>query len=131
MERPKQQALAFLLGAVLVGGVVGFSADRMLRRDDTSIAEKRKAMYDDLGLQDVQRRSMDSLFDARNCQYAAIFNPIQPALDSLRASTRAQMNRILTADQRAKLESRRKDDDARHAGERQRLKDACGVRAGA
>ena len=50
MDRPKQQAIAFLLGAVLVGGVVGFSADRMIRRDDMSIAEKRKAMYDDLDM---------------------------------------------------------------------------------
>jgi hypothetical protein len=126
MERPKQQALAFLLGAVLVGGVVGFSADRMLQRDDQTIAEKRKAMYDDLGLQPVQRSSMDSLFDARNCQYDAIFRPIQPALDSLRAATRAQMNEILTADQRAKLEVRRKDDDGRHAAERKHIQEACG-----
>ena len=125
MERPKQQALAFLLGAVLVGGVVGFSADRMLRHDDLSIAEKRKAMYDDLGLQPAQRASMDSLFDARNCQYDAIFRPIQPALDSLRTATRGQMNLILTADQRAKLDARRKDDDARRDDERKRIQRSC------
>lgn len=125
MQRPKQQALAFLLGAVLVGGVVGFSADRVLRRDDSSVAAKRKAMYDDLDLQPRQRAAMDSLFDARNCQYDAIFRPIQPALDSLRATTRAQVNLILTAEQRAKLDARRKDDDARHDAERRRIRSAC------
>lgn len=125
MDRPKQQAIAFLLGAVLVGGVVGFSADRMIRHDDMSIAEKRKAMYDDLDMSPAQRVAMDSLFDARNCQYDAIFRPIQPALDSLRVATRDRMNQILTAEQRAKLDTRRKDDDTHRAEERSRIQAAC------
>src|SRR4030088_541130 len=108
MQRPKQQALAFLLGAVLVGGVVGFSADRVFHRDDTSMAAKRKAMYDDLDLRPAQRAAMDSLFDARNCKYDSIFKAIRPALDSLKADTRARTSAILTPDQRAKLESRRR-----------------------
>lgn len=125
MERPKQQALAFLLGAVLVGGVVGFSADRMVRRDDPSLASRRKAMYDDLDLTAPQRLALDSLFDARNCQYDVIVRPIQPAVDSLKLATRAQMDRILTAAQRDKLDRRRKDDDARHESERKRIQAAC------
>ena len=126
MERTKQQAIAFLLGAVLVGGVVGFSADRMFRRDEMSIAERRKALYDDLDMSPAQRASMDSLFDARNCQYDAIFRPIQPALDSLRTATRDKMNLILTAEQRAKLDVRRKsDDDAHRNDERKRIQAAC------
>jgi len=125
MQRPKQQAIAFLLGAVLVGGVVGFSADRMFHRADMSIADKRKAMYDDLDLQPTQRSAMDALFDARNCQYDSIFRPVQPALDSLRVTTRAQMNQILTADQSIKLDNRRKDDDTRHDAERRRIQGAC------
>src|SRR5689334_7678834 len=79
MERPKQQALAFLLGAVLVGGVMGFSADRVFRREDTSVSAKRQAMYDDLGLSPAQRAAMESLLDARNCRYDAIFKTIQPS----------------------------------------------------
>ena len=125
MQRPKQQAIAFLLGAVLVGGVVGFSADRVFRRDDVTIAERRKAMYDDLDMTPVQRASMDSLFDARNCQYDAIFRPIQPALDSLRMATREKMNQILTAEQRSRLEQRRRDDDARKDEERKHIQAAC------
>jgi hypothetical protein len=125
MERPKQQALAFLLGAVLVGGVVGFSADRVFRHDDVSLVARRKAMYDDLGLAAPQRATLDSLFDARNCQYDLIVRPIQPALDSLRLATRAQMDRILTGEQRTKLETRRKDDDAKKDAERTRIQAAC------
>ncbi len=126
MERPKQQALAFLLGAVLVGGVVGFSADRVFRRDETSIAAKRKALYDDLELQSAQRAAMDSLFDARNCKYDAIFRPIQPALDTLKLETRGRINAILTTEQRARLDVRRREDDARKDAERQRIQAACG-----
>lgn len=126
MERPKQQALAFLLGAVLVGGVLGFSADRVFRRDDTSITAKRKALYDDLKLRPAQRAAMDSLFDARNCRYDAIFQPIQPALDTLKMQTRGRIDAILTAEQRTRLEARRRDDDARKDAERQRMKAACG-----
>jgi hypothetical protein len=125
MERPKQQALAFLLGALLVGGVVGFSADRVFRRDDISLAARRKALYDDLGLASAQRSQLDTLFDARNCQYEAIFQPIQPAIDSLRLATRAQMDRILSAEQRARLEARRRDDDAKKDDEHRRIQAAC------
>jgi Spy/CpxP family protein refolding chaperone len=125
MHRPKQQALAFLLGAVLVGGVVGFSADRVFRRDDTSIAARRKAMYDDLDLQPAQRAAMDSLFDARNCRYDSILSAIRPALDSLKTDTRARTNAILTPEQRTKLESRRKDHDTKDEAERQRIQAIC------
>jgi hypothetical protein len=125
MQRPKQQALAFLLGAVLVGGVVGFSADRVFRTSDSSIAARRKALYDDLGLQPSQRATLDSVFDASNCQLEAVFRPIQPALDSIKSARRAQMNAILTPEQRVRLEARRKDDDARRDSERKRIKAAC------
>jgi hypothetical protein len=125
MHRPKQQALAFLLGALLVGGVVGFSADRVFRRDDTSIEAKRIAMYDDLGLQPAQRSAMDSLLDSRNCQFEAVLAPIQPALDSIRNSTRTQIDRILTQAQRTKLDVRRRENDARHEADRKRIQAGC------
>jgi hypothetical protein len=125
MERPKQQALAFVLGIALACGVAGFASYPLMHRDDGSLAARRKALYDDLGLATAQRASLDSLFDARNCQYDAIFQPIQPALDSLKLATRAQMDRILSADQRAKLEIRRKDDDAKKDEERRRIQSAC------
>lgn len=126
MQRPKQQALAFLLGAVLVGGVVGFSADRVFRSGgETSITARRAALYDDLDLDAKQRATLDSVFDDSNCQLEALFKPLQPALDSIKNARRAQMNAILTPAQRQKLEARRKDDDARRDSERKRIKSAC------
>ena len=125
MERPKQQALAFLLGAVLVGGVLGFSADRMMRQPDDTIQARRQRMYDDLDLAKAQRAALDSVFDSSNCQLDALFAPLHPAYESIKAARRSQMNAILTPDQRARIDVRRKDDDARHDAERQRMKAVC------
>ena len=125
MQRPKQQALVFLLGALLVGGVVGFSADRAFRRDEDTVEARRKAMYDDLALQPAQRAAMDSMLDARNCQLETVYAPIQPTVDSIKAATRIQMNAILTAEQRTRLEVRRREMDQKHAIERAHMKAAC------
>jgi hypothetical protein len=126
MERPKQQALAFLLGALLVGGVLGFSADRVLRQGELTPAQRRAAFYEDIGITDQQRPAIDSILDDRNCRMDSVVKTIQPALDSIKTASRAHMDRLLTPDQHARLEARRKDDAARHAAERKRLKPPCG-----
>ena len=125
MQRPKQQALAFLLGALLVGGVVGFSADRVFRQTDNSISARRKRMYDDLALAQPQRQALDSVFDASNCQLDALYSPLEPAYDSIKAARRMQINAILTAEQRQRLEARRKDEEVRRDAERKRIKATC------
>lgn len=126
MERPKQQAIAFLLGALLVGGVVGFSADRVLRQDELTPAQRRAQFYEDIGITPEQRPVLDSLLDARNCRMDSVVKTFQPALDSIKAASRMQMDRLLTPEQHARLEARRKDDAARHAAERKRQKPPCG-----
>ena len=126
MERPKQQALAFLLGALLVGGVLGFSADRVFRQEQLTPAQRRAQFYEDIGISVQQRPVLDSLLDDRNCRMDSVVKTIQPALDSIKAASRTQMDRLLTPDQRARLEVRRKDDQARHAADRQRQKPPCG-----
>ncbi|MDB4914851.1 MAG: hypothetical protein JWM95_2495 [Gemmatimonadetes bacterium] len=126
MQRPKQQALAFLLGALLVGAVVGFAGDRVFHnKDDSSIVARRTRFYDDLGLQAAQRTVLDSIFDENNCQMDALVKPLQPALDSLKAARRSAMSAVLTPAQRALLDARRKDLDARHDAERKQIKSAC------
>lgn len=126
MERPKQQALAFLLGALLVGGVLGFSADRVFRQAELTPAQRRAAFYEDIGITTQQRPVLDSIIDDRNCRMDSVVKTIQPALDSIKASSRATMDQLLTTEQRARLEARRKDDAARHAADRKRQKPPCG-----
>jgi Spy/CpxP family protein refolding chaperone len=123
MQRSKQQALMFLLGALLVGAILGFSADRVFgeKRADTPAA-RRQAMYDDLQLTAAQRAAMDSLLDQRHCQIARTLASVEPRLDSIRASARTQMDRLLTPEQRNRLEARRAK--WRKDGEKQRRDEA-------
>jgi Spy/CpxP family protein refolding chaperone len=114
MQRSKQQALMFLLGAVLVGGVLGFSAERVMihgAKDHSWAA--RTAMYDDLGLSPSQRAAMDSALDEKNRRVDSLLKPVKPQIDSVRANARAQFYRIFTADQRAKFEARVSEDSLR------------------
>ena len=109
MTRSKQQALMFLLGAVLVGGALGFSADRVLGHDAPNHWAGRTRMYDDLALTGEQRSRMDSLLDDRNCQINAVMKPVRPQLDSIKDVAHQQMLQILTPEQQAKLEIRRRE----------------------
>lgn len=124
MPRPKQQALMFLLGAVLVGGVLGFSAERVLGRAPQRPQVGREVMYDDLGLSQAQRAAMDSVLDTRQDQIQALLKPIQPQLDSVKANARAQFRRILTADQWEKFQGRVKEDEARRKADSVRREQA-------
>jgi Spy/CpxP family protein refolding chaperone len=109
MTRSKQQAMMFLLGAVLVGGALGFSADRVLNNDKPRNWAPRQRMYEDLALTETQRVTMDSLLDEQNCRVGAVMKPVRPLLDSIRSLARQQMAQILTPGQVAKLESRRQE----------------------
>jgi hypothetical protein len=109
MTRPKSVALAFLSGAVLVGGLLGFTADRVMfaeqlceRKQDQGRLRERLAA--DLGLDDGQRATVDSLIDARDVRMRALYDPVRPKADSLYLETRDQIRQVLTPEQRAKFE---------------------------
>ena len=112
MARPKQQALLFLLGAVLVGGVLGFSADRVMQRRPHNWAE-RSTMYDDLGLTTAQRAAADSIWDATNCAITRVYEPMRPTLDSIRNDGRRRFRALLTPDQLSRLTARLTADSLR------------------
>ncbi len=113
MQRSKHPALMFLLGAVLVGGVLGLSADRVLARSDEHRAwAMRERMYDDLGLSPAQRVAMDSAIDVRHHQIDSIITPLKPQLDAVRAAAQQQFQRIMTPEQWAKFRARQQQDSA-------------------
>jgi Spy/CpxP family protein refolding chaperone len=120
MTRSKQQALMFLLGAVLVGGALGFSADRVLGSDAAKHWAGRTRMYDDLALTQEQRSRMDSLLDDRNCQINAVMKPVRTQLDSIKDVAHQQMLQILTPEQQSRLEARRREMQVRDSIEKVR-----------
>jgi len=118
MQRSKQQALTFLLGAALVGGALGFSADRyMVHERVVSQYGPRARFYDAIGLTQAQRATLDSLAFQQECAVKAVLTPHDSALKAIRSRFRAQGDSVLTKEQLAKLEQRRKEMQTRRQAE--------------
>jgi Spy/CpxP family protein refolding chaperone len=107
--RSRQTASMFLLGALLTGGVLGFSANRVfadgrkLRFSDQTRA-MRQQLADRLDLTPAQRERVDSILDDRHRQMNDVLKPVRPKMDSIRLNARAQIRRILTPAQEVEFE---------------------------
>jgi hypothetical protein len=105
MQQSKNLAIAFLLGAVVVGGALGFTADRVMLRDRISRPEGgRPALADRLQLDAAQRSKLDSIVDDRHKRYDLIMSTVRPALDSVKKRARDEIRLILTPTQLAEFE---------------------------
>jgi hypothetical protein len=107
MQRSKQQALMFLLGALLVGGVVGASAIKVMDKKPQRVPA-RVQMYDDIGIDSALRVKMDSVLDETNCKTAEIMRAMRPSLDSVQAEGFKTLVDMMTPAQHAAFEARRK-----------------------
>ena len=123
MQRSKSLAMMFLLGAALVGGVLGFTADRMLVRDQ--LCPKlggQQAMRDriaaELGLDAAQRARFDSILIARNARIDSLQLPIRPQMDSLIQAARAEIRTMLTPAQQARYDELKREIDRNRAERR-------------
>lgn len=105
MQRSKQQALMFLLGAVLVGGVLGFSAERVMNKKPARVPA-RVQMYDDIGIDSAQRVTMDSVLDETNCKLGDVSRPLRPKLDSVRTEGFNSIKALMTPVQREAFDAR-------------------------
>lgn len=118
MQRSKQQALMFLLGAVLVGGAVGFSADRYIGHEKFATQYgPRSRFYDELGLTHEQRTTLDSIAFKQDCAVRQVLAPHDSALRAIRTRFQAQRDSVLTKDQLRQMDARRKDIQARREAE--------------
>jgi hypothetical protein len=122
MQRSKQQALMFLLGATLVGGALGFSANRYLMHDKTmsQFGASRAKFYDEIGLTQQQRNTLDSLAFSEECTVRTVLAPVDSNLKAIQRRFRSQRDSVFTKDQLAKLEARRTEMDARRKAEREK-----------
>jgi hypothetical protein len=121
MQRSKQQALMFLLGAVLVGGALGFSAAGYLSHEKfASQYGPRSRFYDEMGLSAQQRSTLDSLSFQQDCVIKSVLAPQQGKLDSIRGSFKAQWRAVFTKEQLVKYDARRKEIQARREAEQQK-----------
>lgn len=108
MRSSKSIALAFVFGALLVGGVVGFTADRVIGRDDQAPrfftrAELRQRFADRLALTPAQRAKVDSILDRKRARMDSLLAPVRPAMKAVSDSTASAINGVLDERQRAKF----------------------------
>ena len=103
MKQSKHLAMMFLLGALLVGGALGFAADRVVLRDQLCPSGDRRSMRermgDELGLTVAQRASLDTILDERHAQLNALLQPVKPRLDAVKDTAYQRIRRMLTPEQ--------------------------------
>lgn len=105
MQQSKNLAIAFLLGAVIVGGALGFAADRVMLRDRIARPEGgRVSLSDRLQLDAAQRAKLDSIVDDRHKRYSIIMSTVRPALDSIKLRARDEIRTMLTPSQRTEFD---------------------------
>jgi hypothetical protein len=105
MQQSKNLAIAFLLGAVMVGGALGFTADRLMLRDRISRPEGgRPSLADRLQLDATQRARLDSIVDDRHRRMDLVMAPVRPTLDSIKQRARDEIRLILNPTQLAEFE---------------------------
>jgi hypothetical protein len=105
MQPSKNLAIAFLLGAVTVGGALGFAADRVMMRGrlEQPSGSYRARLADQLQLDATQRGILDSILDDRHRRYSIVMSTVSPTLDSIKQRAREDIRNMLTPKQRAEF----------------------------
>jgi hypothetical protein len=92
MRRSKRKAVAFLTGAILIGGMTGAAGNAwysQYQRSHSPFRGPGERFFDDLGLSCEQRVRMDSILHATDVRARAVNAPLRPKADSLRAAAAA------------------------------------------
>lgn len=109
MRESKNVAMAFLLGTFLTGGVLGFSANRIMKRDQVcttrGVNPVVEMMAQRLGLDATQSATINTILDNRSAQYKKAMAPIRPQMDSIKHTAREQMRRVMTQEQKQEFEA--------------------------
>ncbi len=108
MQRSRSLALMFLLGALLVGGALGFTADRVLGGDrcarNGDHRRSRTWLTEQLNLTAEQSAAVDSIVDRRHREMRAVISTVRPQMDAIRDTARQQIRRVLDDAQRARFD---------------------------
>ena len=124
-QRSKQLAMTFLLGALLVGGALGFTVDRFMVNDRIcpplgDQQAMRARLADDLSLGATQRAWLDSILDRRNEVFDSIARPVRPQLDSVRNAARVEIRQRLEPAQQARWDQHLREMAGRDSAEKRR-----------
>ena len=109
-QSSKNLALMFLLGALLVGGVLGFSVERWILQSQRGPARSPETMRvqlaRNLDLSPEQRQRFDAILAQRDARIDTLMAPVRQQMDSLRPryrqlrdSARLEIRALLSSDQ--------------------------------
>ncbi|HYW31425.1 MAG TPA: hypothetical protein VE869_07970 [Gemmatimonas sp.] len=103
MKQQKSLAMMFLLGALLTGGALGFSAGRVWTKRPYSREFDRSSMREEFAravqLKPQQRLVVDSIFNWRDSLQKQVWKRYEPARDSIVDSARVLINQQLDTTQ--------------------------------
>ncbi len=106
MHRSKALAIAFYVGAVVIGGALGVAADRLvvgewLDNRTRDVSASRDRLSAELRLTSDQRARLDSIFDGARRADSTLMAPIRSQRDSLWGAARGHLRAMLTPEQQA------------------------------
>jgi hypothetical protein len=108
MQRSRSLALMFLLGALLVGGALGFTADRVLAGNRCARNGDHRRSFtwltEELHLTAEQSVAVDSIVQRRHREMRAVISTVRPRMDAVRDTARQQIRRVLDDAQRARFD---------------------------
>jgi hypothetical protein len=115
---PRAMAALLLVAVCLLGGLGGVALDRFVlmpehphHRGDRFSPESAhrfsRFLAHELSLSKQQEVKVDSILLARQAQTRALANEVHPRFEALAQATRADVERVLTPEQRAKYEQLR------------------------
>ena len=119
----KSLAVAFMLGALLVGGVLGFTADRVLGHDEACAnyftrAEMRSRFAAKLHLSEAQRQKVEAILDWKRAKMDSVLAPTRAAAQAVTDSTRQRIELLLDESQRRTFAEMRAEHDRREKEDR-------------
>jgi Spy/CpxP family protein refolding chaperone len=129
VTRSRLLAGSVLVATFFAGAMVGGATLQLLARDDVPAdrqwndsrdehgRDRRASMLDGLGLTASQSVRIDSIFERRRQQTAQFWEAHGPQMRAIVDSTRAEIDRVLTPEQRAKAEQWREEHRKRHEQE--------------
>jgi hypothetical protein len=115
---PRTLAALLMLVVWLLGGVAGVALDRLVLRPDAprrrverhtpeSAHRFSKYLAGELGLSGRQEAQVDSILLIRQAQTRALANEVHPRFEAVAAQARADVERVLSPEQRTKYEQLR------------------------
>lgn len=125
--RPRLVGFGLLAVTFVVGALAGAAVDRVLavpppppptqESTEAENDEGRRYIIDRVEMSEAQRASIDSILEQRSLRMRAVWNEVEPRMDAITDSARADIMGVLDAEQRAEyealLERRRQERRAR------------------